>query len=215
VALSGAKGSCDRGTLVSESVVDGGYVCQINKVASAGALFGRDNVLVSISAVTSQGQTPAQIQAGFVDLLKSFVATSPSDTTSTSVAASGGISDATVARDKLLAAAPVGSPVDTKDYSIAAWPTPLPGVQFSGNGVPADPKNVSGFTFAGKGTQFLAFAVADTQGRCAERFAGGSLGHETRRQVSAGERQSRQRVLGGHCRHCGWPLAPAPGHCHR
>jgi hypothetical protein len=72
--LPGAKSACDANTFQDQQVIDGGYVCTVSGVASAGALFKADNVFVAISAKTFNGASTADVQAALLDVLRSFVA---------------------------------------------------------------------------------------------------------------------------------------------
>lgn len=80
-ALSGGKDACDTGTTTNVDAVDGGYVCEINGVASAAALFKGDNVLVVASSVSTNGASATQVENGLVAILKSFVAPAGAATT--------------------------------------------------------------------------------------------------------------------------------------
>jgi hypothetical protein len=93
-------------------------------------------------------------------------------TPSPTVAASAGrVTDAVATRDKLLALAPTGSPINAMaEPNIEAWSKNYPGMQFNGSAVAATPTAVSGFAFVTskkKQQDYLAFAVMDTAGRCA------------------------------------------------
>ncbi len=72
--LSGAEGACDPGTLQQLQVADGGYACIVNGIASGGAVYGADNILVAISGVGVNATTPTQVQQALVFLLNSFTA---------------------------------------------------------------------------------------------------------------------------------------------
>ncbi len=71
-ALQGAESQCDTGSLTQQNILDGGYTCEISGVASAGALFKGDNVLVVASAVTFNNASNTQVEAALVQVLQSF-----------------------------------------------------------------------------------------------------------------------------------------------
>jgi hypothetical protein len=73
-ALRAAESACDAGTVTEHDVVDGGYVCEVNGIPSAGALFKGDSELVAISAVTFNGASTDQVQQALLEVLESFVA---------------------------------------------------------------------------------------------------------------------------------------------
>jgi hypothetical protein len=90
---------------------------------------------------------------------------SPSASAATGVA----IKDAADARDKLVAAMKIGTQVPSDGEMTDTWSAVLPGVKFSGYGIEATTKSVSGFAFVyskTKRVEFLAFTVLDTGGNC-------------------------------------------------
>jgi hypothetical protein len=112
----------------------------------------------SSSQSTSSSPTPA-------------AAASPSTKASASSSTAVTVSDAALTRDKLLAAAPVGSAVPNRGEMAQVWQTVVPGVRVSGSGIAATPGSISGFAFVlskKKGLQYLAFAVLDSSGKCAD-----------------------------------------------
>jgi hypothetical protein len=72
--LTGGKSACDAGTAQDESIADGGFVCQVSGINTGGAVYAKDATFVSVSAITFNGATDADIQKAIVALLKSFQA---------------------------------------------------------------------------------------------------------------------------------------------
>lgn len=91
-----------------------------------------------------------------------------SDPATTAGAVKAPISDAVQTRDTLLAQAD-GSVIDSNAFPVA-WHVDQASL-FAGYGFAADPRTISGgysfVTSKAKGVDYLAFAVADTAGRCA------------------------------------------------
>jgi hypothetical protein len=72
--LTGGKSACDAGTAQDQSIADGGFVCQVSGINTGGAVYAKDATFVSVSAITFNGATDADIQKAIVALLKSFTA---------------------------------------------------------------------------------------------------------------------------------------------
>jgi hypothetical protein len=72
--LTGGKSACDSGTVQDQSIADGGFVCQVSGINTGGAVYANDATFISVSAITFNGATDADIQKAIVALLKSFIA---------------------------------------------------------------------------------------------------------------------------------------------
>ena len=119
---------------------------------------------------------PSTSSPSFTPLSKSPSAADTSVAPTTGVAATGTtnapkiavpITDAVAARDALIQAAKASA--EAQGFPTG-WSAYQPGLTFAGSLVPADPTHVSGFNFVfskSKDASYLAFAVADSNGRCA------------------------------------------------